>query len=202
MVVRAVSAFRHEAQGVSCFKHSCPPAWDPSEDLRCIATTFQYLQSSGTATIFSLHLLFPSLTLRDHRIVHCEHINEQLWVTPFVWVLIKWKNCFGGRLVLGLHLSERGSAGSPRTVWRHVSHAGQQSSTAHVGPVGEDPLWAHQRAHRVQQGLLLARQRLSWAASPADLPRCSQPHTALHGFKPGVQWHTPRNQARSSPGCS
>uniref|UniRef100_A0A3Q4C0U7 Cytokine-inducible SH2-containing protein n=1 Tax=Mola mola TaxID=94237 RepID=A0A3Q4C0U7_MOLML len=47
MVVRAVSAFCHEAQGVSCCKHSCPPAWDPSEDLRCIAATFQYLQSSG-----------------------------------------------------------------------------------------------------------------------------------------------------------
>ncbi|XP_069045716.1 cytokine-inducible SH2-containing protein [Lepisosteus oculatus] len=30
-----------------CCLQSAPPLWDPTEDLRCIATTFRYLDSSG-----------------------------------------------------------------------------------------------------------------------------------------------------------
>lgn len=47
MVARGVSVLHHEEQRASCCPHPSPPLWDPSEDLRCIATTFQYLQTSG-----------------------------------------------------------------------------------------------------------------------------------------------------------
>lgn len=64
-----------------------------------------------------------------------------------------WNHCpnhvSGRRMVLGLHLSEPGSGSSPEKVWRHIFNAGQQSSSAHAGAVGEDLLWTHQRTHRV-----------------------------------------------------
>ncbi|XP_068998737.1 cytokine-inducible SH2-containing protein-like [Embiotoca jacksoni] len=47
MVARAVTISHHEDQGSSCCPHPSPPPWDPAEDLRCITTTFQYLQTSG-----------------------------------------------------------------------------------------------------------------------------------------------------------
>ncbi|XP_059185449.1 cytokine-inducible SH2-containing protein-like [Centropristis striata] len=47
MVARAVTIVHHEERGASCRPHPSPPPCDPAEDLRCIATTFQYLQNSG-----------------------------------------------------------------------------------------------------------------------------------------------------------
>ncbi|KAM7422618.1 hypothetical protein PAMA_010587 [Pampus argenteus] len=47
MVARAVTISNHEEQGGSCSPHPSPPPWDPAEDLCCITTTFQYLQTSG-----------------------------------------------------------------------------------------------------------------------------------------------------------
>ncbi|XP_041837027.1 cytokine-inducible SH2-containing protein-like [Melanotaenia boesemani] len=47
MVARAVTILHHEEQGGSCCPYPSPPTWDPAEDLRCITTTFQYLQTSG-----------------------------------------------------------------------------------------------------------------------------------------------------------
>ncbi|XP_033481780.1 cytokine inducible SH2-containing protein b [Epinephelus lanceolatus] len=47
MVARAVTIFHHEDWGASCHPHPAPPPCDPAEDLRCITTTFQYLQTSG-----------------------------------------------------------------------------------------------------------------------------------------------------------
>ncbi|XP_022049658.1 cytokine-inducible SH2-containing protein-like [Acanthochromis polyacanthus] len=47
MVARAVTIFHHEERGSSCCPHPSPPQWDPAEDLRCIAATFQYLHTSG-----------------------------------------------------------------------------------------------------------------------------------------------------------
>ncbi|XP_035007348.1 cytokine-inducible SH2-containing protein [Hippoglossus stenolepis] len=47
MVARAVTISQHEEREASCCSHPSPPCWDPAEDLRCIATTFQYLQTSG-----------------------------------------------------------------------------------------------------------------------------------------------------------
>ncbi|XP_037346604.2 cytokine-inducible SH2-containing protein-like [Pungitius pungitius] len=46
MVARAVTIFHHNEQGASC-PPPFPPPHDPAEDLRCITTTFQYLQTSG-----------------------------------------------------------------------------------------------------------------------------------------------------------
>ncbi|XP_018536929.1 cytokine-inducible SH2-containing protein [Lates calcarifer] len=47
MVARAMAIFHHEERGGSCCPQPSPPPWDPAEDLRCITTTFQYLQTSG-----------------------------------------------------------------------------------------------------------------------------------------------------------
>ncbi|XP_035517342.1 cytokine-inducible SH2-containing protein-like [Morone saxatilis] len=47
MVARAVAVSHHEEHRGSCCPHPSPPPWEPAEDLRCIATTFQYLQTSG-----------------------------------------------------------------------------------------------------------------------------------------------------------
>ncbi|XP_047438841.1 cytokine-inducible SH2-containing protein-like [Mugil cephalus] len=47
MVARTVTILHDEEQGGLCCPHSSPPPWDPTEDLRCITTTFQYLQTSG-----------------------------------------------------------------------------------------------------------------------------------------------------------
>ncbi|XP_030585065.1 cytokine-inducible SH2-containing protein-like [Archocentrus centrarchus] len=47
MVARAVTIFHHEEQRNSCCSDPVPPSWDPADDLRCITTTFQYLQTSG-----------------------------------------------------------------------------------------------------------------------------------------------------------
>nr|XP_046239723.1 cytokine-inducible SH2-containing protein-like isoform X2 [Scatophagus argus]XP_046239724.1 cytokine-inducible SH2-containing protein-like isoform X2 [Scatophagus argus]XP_046239725.1 cytokine-inducible SH2-containing protein-like isoform X2 [Scatophagus argus] len=47
MVARAGTVVHHEERGGSCCPHPSPPPWDPAEDLRCITTTFQYLQTSG-----------------------------------------------------------------------------------------------------------------------------------------------------------
>ncbi|AWP02804.1 putative cytokine-inducible SH2-containing protein-like [Scophthalmus maximus] len=47
MVARASTISHHEECEGSCCPHPPPPCWDPAEDLRCIATTFQYLQTSG-----------------------------------------------------------------------------------------------------------------------------------------------------------
>lgn len=47
MVARAVTILHHEERGSSCCPLPSPPPWDPAEDLRCITTTFQYLQTSG-----------------------------------------------------------------------------------------------------------------------------------------------------------
>lgn len=47
MVAHAASVLQLEEQKPACCPHPSPPHWDPSEDVRCIATTFQYLQASG-----------------------------------------------------------------------------------------------------------------------------------------------------------
>ncbi|XP_075893152.1 cytokine-inducible SH2-containing protein-like [Nelusetta ayraudi] len=47
MVAHAASVLQLEEQKPQCCPHPPPPLWDPSEDVRCIATTFQYLQASG-----------------------------------------------------------------------------------------------------------------------------------------------------------
>uniref|UniRef100_A0A8C8DM59 Cytokine-inducible SH2-containing protein n=1 Tax=Oryzias sinensis TaxID=183150 RepID=A0A8C8DM59_9TELE len=47
MVARTGTILCHKGQGGSCCPHPSPPPWDPAEDLRCITTTFQYLQASG-----------------------------------------------------------------------------------------------------------------------------------------------------------
>ncbi|XP_063330142.1 cytokine-inducible SH2-containing protein-like [Pelmatolapia mariae] len=47
MVVRAVTIFHHEEQRKSSCSDPAPSSWDPADDLRCITTTFQYLQTSG-----------------------------------------------------------------------------------------------------------------------------------------------------------
>ncbi|KAK5872459.1 hypothetical protein PBY51_013161 [Eleginops maclovinus] len=47
MVARAVTIFHHEERQASCRPDPSPPPCDPAEDLRCITTTFQYLQTSG-----------------------------------------------------------------------------------------------------------------------------------------------------------
>ncbi|KAM8915964.1 cytokine-inducible SH2-containing protein-like isoform 2-T4 [Spinachia spinachia] len=47
MVVRALTIFHHNEQGASSRPHPFPPPNDPAEDLRCITTTFHYLQASG-----------------------------------------------------------------------------------------------------------------------------------------------------------
>ncbi|XP_029357490.1 cytokine-inducible SH2-containing protein-like isoform X2 [Echeneis naucrates] len=47
MVAKAVTIFHHEEHGGSCPPHSSSRPWDPAEDIHCITTTFQYLQTSG-----------------------------------------------------------------------------------------------------------------------------------------------------------
>ncbi|XP_060926275.1 cytokine-inducible SH2-containing protein-like [Limanda limanda] len=47
MVARAVTISQHEEREASCWSRPSPLCWDPAEDHRCIATTFQYLQTSG-----------------------------------------------------------------------------------------------------------------------------------------------------------
>lgn len=134
----------------------------------------------------------PHMALRE--VLRKSNITP-LAVKTFVWLYSpklhsfnnnKWypNHLSNPRLVLGLHLSGWSSGSSPKKVWRHVSGAGQQSSSVHAGPVSEDPLWTHQCTHRVQQGLFLAGLHFPRPASPAVLPRCSQPHTALHGLRP------------------
>lgn len=47
MVARALTIVHNEERGDSCRPHPSPPPCDPAEDLRCITTTFHYLQTSG-----------------------------------------------------------------------------------------------------------------------------------------------------------
>ncbi|XP_040889533.1 cytokine-inducible SH2-containing protein-like [Toxotes jaculatrix] len=47
MVARTVTIVHQEERAGSCCPHPSPPPWDPAEDLHCITTTFQYLQTSG-----------------------------------------------------------------------------------------------------------------------------------------------------------
>ncbi|CAG5980952.1 cytokine inducible SH2-containing protein b [Menidia menidia] len=47
MVAQSISILHHGEQGGSCSPQPPPPLWDPAEDLRCITTNFQYLQTSG-----------------------------------------------------------------------------------------------------------------------------------------------------------
>lgn len=124
MVARTVSVLHQEEHRGSCCPHPSPPPWDPSEDLRCITTTFQYLQTSGTAFFFFTYFIFIPLKL--------QHVTDQ-----------RHQTLPSRRLVLGFHLCEWSSGSSAKTAWRHVSHAGQQSSPAHAGTVGKDPLWTH-----------------------------------------------------------
>lgn len=134
-------------------------------------------------------------------LLHIFHICSTK-ITCDIWLIRGIKTLPSRRLVLGFHLRERSSGSSAETAWRHVSHAGQQSSPSHAGTVSKDPLWTHQCTHRVQRGLFLAGLHFSKAASPANLPRCPQPHSALHGLKPhatepDIQWHPAGDKARS-----
>lgn len=81
-------------------------------------------------------------------LTHHNTTSDSLFECVAVW---NWcpNHVSGRRMVLGLHLSEPGSGSSPEKVWRHVSNAGQQSSSTHAGAVGEDLLRTHQRTHRV-----------------------------------------------------
>lgn len=88
------------------------------------------------------------------------------------------------RLVLGFYLSEPSSGSSPVQVWRDIPGAGQQPPSVHAGPFSKDPLWAHQRAHRVQQRQLLAGLHVASVASPTSIPRRSEPRPALHRLRP------------------
>ncbi|KAM3878188.1 cytokine-inducible SH2-containing protein-like [Diretmus argenteus] len=47
MVARAVTMSSREERRASCCLHPSSPPWDPTEDLCCITTTFQYLRTSG-----------------------------------------------------------------------------------------------------------------------------------------------------------
>ncbi|KAG7244577.1 hypothetical protein INR49_029596 [Caranx melampygus] len=47
MVAMAVTIFHHEEQGGSYCPYPCRPSCDPVEDVRCLTTTFHYLQTSG-----------------------------------------------------------------------------------------------------------------------------------------------------------
>ncbi|XP_034388431.1 cytokine-inducible SH2-containing protein-like [Cyclopterus lumpus] len=48
MVARALTIFHHEERGATCRPpRPFPPPSESGEDLRCITTTFQYLQTSG-----------------------------------------------------------------------------------------------------------------------------------------------------------
>lgn len=47
MVARAVTVFHHEEQGASCHPNPSPPPWDPAQELCCVTTNLQYLQTSG-----------------------------------------------------------------------------------------------------------------------------------------------------------
>lgn len=71
MVARSLTISHHEERGGSCCPHPSPPPWDPAEDLRCITTTFQYLQTSGTPAV--------SLILTSHFIP----LKYNVWL--FVW---------------------------------------------------------------------------------------------------------------------
>lgn len=171
----------HEDQNKSCCLHPSPPTWDPAEDLHCITTTFRYLETSGTPAV----LIF--ISCNSLFLVHILVVNSYL--SPYcaicTAVLIKCKNCLSGhRLVLGFHLCEWSTGSSPEKIWRHISLAGQQSSQTHLDPVGQDLLRTDQCTDRVQQRLLLAGFHFSWAASNADIPRCSQPRTALRELGP------------------
>ncbi|KAM6927406.1 cytokine inducible SH2-containing protein b [Xenentodon cancila] len=46
MVAQEVTILHHKEQG-SCCPNPSFPLWDPAQDLHCITTTFQYLQTSG-----------------------------------------------------------------------------------------------------------------------------------------------------------
>ncbi|KAK5615194.1 hypothetical protein CRENBAI_004476 [Crenichthys baileyi] len=47
MVARAVTILHHEEPQSSCYPQPFPPTWNHAQDLRCITTNFQYLQTSG-----------------------------------------------------------------------------------------------------------------------------------------------------------
>ncbi|XP_071781999.1 cytokine-inducible SH2-containing protein-like [Centroberyx gerrardi] len=47
MVARVMTMSHHKERRGSCCSHPSSPPWDPTEDLCCITTTFQYLQASG-----------------------------------------------------------------------------------------------------------------------------------------------------------
>lgn len=67
MVAQAASVLQLEEQKPPCCPPPSPPrssppspplspsSWDPSQDVRCIATTFQYLQASGVAAALLQH---------------------------------------------------------------------------------------------------------------------------------------------------
>uniref|UniRef100_A0A3Q3KDI1 SOCS box domain-containing protein n=1 Tax=Monopterus albus TaxID=43700 RepID=A0A3Q3KDI1_MONAL len=57
MVVCTVTTLHNEQRGGSCCPRSSLP-WDPAEDLRCITTTFQYLQTSGTPAAQEIRVSF------------------------------------------------------------------------------------------------------------------------------------------------
>ncbi|XP_061584489.1 cytokine-inducible SH2-containing protein-like [Cololabis saira] len=46
MVAQEVMILHHKEQG-SCCPNPSSPQWDPTQDLHCITTTFQHLQTSG-----------------------------------------------------------------------------------------------------------------------------------------------------------
>ncbi|XP_032405870.1 cytokine inducible SH2-containing protein b isoform X2 [Xiphophorus hellerii] len=47
MVARAATILHHEEPQSSCYPQPLPPAWHPAQDLQCITTNFQYLQTTG-----------------------------------------------------------------------------------------------------------------------------------------------------------
>ncbi|KAM4613059.1 cytokine inducible SH2-containing protein b [Polymixia lowei] len=47
MVARAITISYHEDRRGPCCPHLSSPPWDPTEDLCCITSTFQYLNASG-----------------------------------------------------------------------------------------------------------------------------------------------------------
>ncbi|XP_047202493.1 cytokine-inducible SH2-containing protein-like [Girardinichthys multiradiatus] len=47
MVARAATILHHEEPQSSCYPQPLPPTWNQAQDLRCITTNFQYLQTSG-----------------------------------------------------------------------------------------------------------------------------------------------------------
>lgn len=187
MVARAMSLFRHKEDRGLCCPNAPPPAWGPSEDYRSITTTFQYLETSG----ISIKLL-------------CERTDEIEMAVFHTDMRICLPVC---RLVLGSHLCERSSGSSDEKMRGDVPDEGQQSSQTHADPVSEDLLRTHQRAHWIQQGLLLAGLHCRRAAVHADLPGRPQPGAVLHELRPraaepDTQRRGPSGEAWPGSRCS